>query len=167
MPNITRIIVITGSEPPGTPAAPMPPSTHISTTSSCCTKLSSMPKNWARNSTVTPSNSAVPFMLAVAPSVQTKRPTRRGVPRFSSATRSVVGRVAPEELVENAVRMAGWAWRKKNSGDIPPAKRTSSGNTTKKCTAMAPAATSTNSASCLSAPKPTLAVMLNSSANTA
>ena len=41
------------------------------------------------NSTVMPSNSAVPFWLAVAPTVSTKRDTERGNPSCSSATPNV------------------------------------------------------------------------------
>ena len=72
-----RISATTGSEPAGTPAVPIPPRMQTSSTITCCHRVSSTPKNWARNSTVTPSNIAVPFWLAVAPMVSTKRETRR------------------------------------------------------------------------------------------
>ena len=60
------------------------------------------PKNWARKSTVTPSNIAVPFWLAVAPMVRTKREMRGGSLSRVSATRNAVGRVALELEVENS-----------------------------------------------------------------
>ncbi|MNE92359.1 hypothetical protein D3C80_1900730 [compost metagenome] len=44
--------------------------------------------------------------MAVAPTVSTKRETRRGRPSCSSATRSAVGRVALDEAVENAIKIA-------------------------------------------------------------
>ena len=92
---------------------------HSTSTSTCCDKASSTPKACARNSTVTPSNSAVPFWLAVAPTVSTKREIRLGRPS-SSATRSDVGRVALLEAVENASSIASCAPRKNFSGDQPP-----------------------------------------------
>ena len=55
IPNITRIVAITGSDPPGTLAAPMPPMMHITRIMTCCTRVSSTPNSCARNSTVTPS----------------------------------------------------------------------------------------------------------------
>ncbi len=57
---------------------------------------------------MTPSKSAVPFWLAVEPSVNTKRLTCDGSFSFSSATRSAVGRVAFDEAVEKAVIIASW-----------------------------------------------------------
>ena len=68
-----RISATTGSEPAGTPAVPMPPRMQTSITVTCWPSVRSMPKNWARKRTVTPSNIAVPFWLAVAPMVSTKR----------------------------------------------------------------------------------------------
>ena len=65
-----------------------------------------------------PSKIAVPFWLAVAPMVSTKRETRRGSFRFSSATRSEVGRVALDEAVEKATTIASCTSRKKASGDL-------------------------------------------------
>lgn len=137
MPNIARIIAITGKDPPGTPAAPTLPRMHSTSTSNCCSRVSSTPKNCARKSTVTPSNSAVPFMLAVAPRVHTKRATWRGAPRRSSAAFRVVGRVALLDEVENAVSMTGWTCRKNHSGDTPARVRSRIGNTTNMCTARA------------------------------
>src|SRR5690606_9933391 len=101
-PTIAQISATTGSEPEGTPAVPMPPRMQTSITITCWPIVSSTPKNWARKITVTPSNSAVPFWLAVAPMVSTKRDTRRGRPNSSSATRSAVGRVALLDAVEKA-----------------------------------------------------------------
>ena len=116
-PTIAQISATTGSEPDGTPAVPMPPRMHTSMTVSCWPSERSTPKNWARKITVTPSNSAVPFWLAVAPTVSTKRDTVRGRPSFSSATRSAVGRVALDEAVENAITIASWMPRKKATGE--------------------------------------------------
>ena len=111
-PTMPRISAITGSEPAGTPAVPMPPRMHISSTTTCWPRLSSTPKNWARKSTVTPSKMAVPFWLAVAPMVRTKRETRDGSSSCSSATRIAVGRVALDEAVEKAITIASWLPRK-------------------------------------------------------
>src|SRR6187397_749248 len=72
-PTPARISAITDSEPPGTPAVPTPARMPTSITNSWSARLRSTPKNCARNSTVTPSNIAVPFWLAVAPMVSTKR----------------------------------------------------------------------------------------------
>ncbi|PUE93939.1 hypothetical protein C7T79_12420 [Xanthomonas oryzae pv. oryzicola] len=104
-PTIAQISATTGSEPDGTPAVPIPPRMQTSITTTCCPRLRSTLKNCARKITVTPSNSAVPFWLAVAPTVSTKRDTRGGRP-ISSATRRAVGRVALLEAVENAITVA-------------------------------------------------------------
>ncbi len=117
-PTIAQISATTGSEPDGTPAVPMPPRMHTSITMNCCAMLSSTPKNWARKITVMPSNSAVPFWLAVAPTVSTKRDTLLGRP-ISSATRSAVGKVALLEAVENAITVASRVARKNASGERP------------------------------------------------
>ena len=117
-PTIAQISATTGSEPDGTPAVPMPPRMHTTITMNCWPMPSSTPKNWARKITVTPSNNAVPFWLAVAPTVNTKRDTLRGKPIWS-ATRSAVGRVALDEAVENAISVASWISRKKPSGERP------------------------------------------------
>ena len=124
-PTMAQISATTGNEPDGTPAVPMPPRMHTSITMTCCQRLRSTPKNWARNSTVTPSNRAVPFWLAVAPTVSTKRDTRLGNFSFSSATRSAVGRVALLDAVENAIRLASCVSRKKATGDLPTIFRAS------------------------------------------
>ena len=42
-PIMPRIIAITGSEPPGTPAVPMPPRMQTTTTITCCPSASSTP----------------------------------------------------------------------------------------------------------------------------
>ena len=55
---------------------------------------------------------AVPFWLAVAPMVSTKRDTRGGSLSLFSATRSAVGSVAFDEAVEKAITIASWLWRK-------------------------------------------------------
>src|SRR5690606_40043165 len=75
---------------------------------------------------ISPSNSAVPFWLAVAPMVSTKRDTFFGSLRFSSATLSAVGRVALLEAVENAISIASCTPRKNAMGDQPPTRRSAS-----------------------------------------
>ena len=62
------------------------------------------PNTCARKRIVTPSKSAVPFWLPVAPTVSTKFPIRGAMPSFSCAVWSEVGSVAFEDAVENAVR---------------------------------------------------------------
>ncbi len=100
---------------------------HIRSTTICCPRLSSTPKNWARKSTVTPSKMAVPFWLAVAPMVRTKRETRGGSFSCSSATRIAVGKVAFDDAVEKAITIASWISRKKATGDLRPSKTSASG----------------------------------------
>ena len=60
----------------------------------------------------------MPFWLAVAPTVSTKLLISRGTPRFSSATRRAVGRVAFEDEVENAVSITVLTRRKNSSGEM-------------------------------------------------
>ena len=105
-PTATSTLTTSGSDPPGTPAVPTPAMMHITATVICCVRVSSTPNTWARNSTVTPSYSAVPFWLALAPMVSTKRAMRGGSPRFFSATRSETGSVALLDAVANAITIA-------------------------------------------------------------
>ena len=122
-PTIPSTITRSGIEPPGTPAVPIAVSTDIATTTACMGRLSGTPKTCARKSTVIPSKSAVPFMLSVAPSGITKPATSRGTPNSSWAVRSVVGSVALELEVENAVTMSSRARRKKTPGRTPASTR--------------------------------------------
>src|SRR5690606_1319679 len=101
-PTIAQSSATTGSEPAGTPAVPMPPRMQTSITMNCWPRVRSTPKNCARKITVTPSNSAVPYWLAVAPMVSTKRETFDGRCSSSSATFSAVGSVALLDAVEKA-----------------------------------------------------------------
>jgi flagellar basal-body rod protein FlgF len=55
------IFAIDAQQPPGTPAVPIPASTDIAITVSCCDNVKSILKTCAKNNTVTPSNKAVPF----------------------------------------------------------------------------------------------------------
>ena len=71
----------------------------------------------------------MPFWLAVAPIVSTKRDTRRGSLSRSSATRSEVGSVALDEAVEKAIRLASCVSRKKAIGFFLPSVASSAGNT--------------------------------------
>src|SRR5690606_27082088 len=104
-PTVASTIIISGSEPPGTPAAPTAVITASAATSTCAPSERSTPNTWARNSTVTPSYSAVPFMFIVAPSGSTKPAIGGGTPSSPCATAMLVGSVALLELVENAVTM--------------------------------------------------------------
>jgi hypothetical protein len=61
----------------------------------------------------------VPFWLAVAPMVSTKRPMCGGSFRFSFATFSEVGSVALLEAVENAVSIALCTAPKNCRGPMP------------------------------------------------
>ena len=125
--TISSIIAITGSVAPGMPAVPMPPRMQMSMMTSCCPRLRSTPKTWARNSTVTPSNSAEPFWFIDAPAVSTNRAIARGSPSSVSATRSVVGKVAALDAVANAVVSASREPRKNVAGPMPPSTRTKIG----------------------------------------
>ncbi len=116
-PTMPSINATTGREPAGTPAVPTPPRMHTSITISCCVQSSSMPKNCARNSTVMPSNIAVPFWFAVAPIVSTKRAIRPGRCNRSSATRMAVGNVALDDAVANAITIASCAPTKNAIGE--------------------------------------------------
>src|SRR5688572_7392924 len=127
IPTIARISAMTGSDPAGMPAVPIPPRMQTSITISCWPRVRSMPKNWARKITVTPSNIAVPFWFAVAPMVSTKRDTRRGSFSRSSATLSEVGSVALDEAVEKAIRLASCVSRKKAIGFFLPKVASSAG----------------------------------------
>jgi hypothetical protein len=103
IPTVWRTITMRGSDPPGTPAVPTPARIDMRTTVICCGSVRSMPNTCARKRTVTPSKSAVPFWLPVAPTVRTKFPILGGTPSFSAEVWSDVGRVAFEDAVENAV----------------------------------------------------------------
>ena len=101
-PTCTHKMAIRGKDPPGTPAVPTPAKTDMSTTTSWFSKERLRPYTWARKRTTTPSKSAVPFWLAEAPQVNTKREILAGILRVLSATSSATGRVALEEAVEKA-----------------------------------------------------------------
>ena len=85
----------------------------------------------------------MPFWLAVAPTVSTKRDTLRGRCSFSSATCSAIGRVALLEAVENAITIASCEPRKNFSGDQPPRNFSISEYTTTMCSASASTTTPT------------------------
>ena len=102
-PTMISTITSSGIDPLGTPAAPRAVITDMPMTISWVNRSSWTPNTWARNSTVIPSNNAVPFMFMVAPSGTTKPAIDLGTPNFSSAVRMVVGIVALELEVENAV----------------------------------------------------------------
>ena len=56
--------------------------------------------------TVTPSYKAVPFILTVAPNGSTKLVILLEIPHFCSESLIEIGRAAPDEQVEKAVRIA-------------------------------------------------------------
>src|SRR5207248_5732 len=107
----------------------------------------SAPNAWARNSTVTDSNRAVPLWFIEAESGSTNRDTGGGTFSSSSAHFIVVGRVALEELVLNAVTIVPRDRRKNSTGDIPPRNFTSSGSTTHRWTASPTSTVATNAPS--------------------
>ena len=76
---------------------------------------------------MTPSNRAVPFWFAVAPTVSTKREIRRGSFSFSSAALMAIGRVALDYAVEKATTNGSRTPLANLSGLIPPKIQTSSG----------------------------------------
>lgn len=67
---------------------------HTYTVVTICPGASGMRFSCAIQMALTPSYSAVPSMLTVAPSGRTKRLMRRSIPFFSSTQRMVVGKVA-------------------------------------------------------------------------
>jgi hypothetical protein len=89
--------------------------------------LSSIPNTCATNSTTAPSNRAVPFMLIVAPSGRTKPATLGRTPSVSFATRRLVGSVALDEEVENAVAMIGTHFRRNGPGAVRTSRRNTIG----------------------------------------
>src|SRR2546422_6048294 len=91
-----------GKDPPGTPAAPTAVITLRIMTTTCWDNVRGTPKTCARKSTVTPSNSAVPFMHIVDPSGSTKPAILGGIFNSLSATAMLVGSVALLELVERS-----------------------------------------------------------------
>src|SRR5690606_18244094 len=100
-----RMVTITGRDPPGTPAVPIPARIQRNTTVTCDTIDNSTLKHWAKNNTVMPSNKAVPFWLAVLPMVNTKLAIGLGIFSLLMLTDIAVGSVALLELVEKAVRI--------------------------------------------------------------
>src|SRR5437016_8563441 len=75
-----------GKDQPGTPAAPTAVITLRIMTTTCWDNVRGTPKTCARKSTVTPSNSAVPFMHIVDPSGSTKPAILGGIFNSLSAT---------------------------------------------------------------------------------
>ena len=136
-PTMVSTIASSGMEPPGTPAVPMAVSTVMATTTAWVPNDSSTPNACARKSTVMPSNRAVPFMFMVAPSGSTKPATSRDTPKPLCAVSIVVGSVAFELEVENAVSMSVRARRKNSPGRMPASRRASEPMTTNWCRASA------------------------------
>src|SRR5690606_8514374 len=120
-PMDTRMVTITGNDPPGTPAVPMPARIQRNTTVIWEARLNSTLKHCARNNTVIPSNKAVPFWLAVLRMVNRQLAIGLGTFNFSMLTAMAVGRVALLELVEKAVIMISLVFLK-NCRGLRPAK---------------------------------------------
>src|SRR5690606_18088628 len=108
----------------------------------------------------------VPSMLIVAPSGSTKREIGCGTPSFSSATRMVVGKVAAEDEVENAVIQISRVVRMYQSGSRFPTKRSSGASTSTACATKASTTTPVYSASATSTSTPNLATTMNTSGAT-
>src|SRR5437773_693000 len=125
-PTVASTTIKSGSEPPGTPAAPTAVMTLNTSTTICVPRSSDTPNTCARNRTVTPSYSAVPFMHIVEPRGSTKPAILGGIFSSSSATAMLVGSVALLELVENAVTMLARMRLQHTRGASPPSARTSS-----------------------------------------
>src|ERR1043166_5336264 len=123
-PTVASTTIRSGSEPPGTPAAPTAVMTLKTRTTTCVPRSSDTPNTCARNSTVTPSYNAVPFMHMVEPSGSTKPAIWGGILSSSSATAMLVGSVALLELVENAVMMLARMRPQKTRGESPASART-------------------------------------------
>ena len=102
-PSAARTAAIIGSVPPGTPAVPRLAMSAQPATKACWEKLRSTPAACARKITVTPSYSAVPFWLVLAPAVSTNRETSGRSSSGPSAARSDTGNVALLEAVAKAV----------------------------------------------------------------
>src|SRR5207244_13277610 len=109
-----------GRHPPGTPAAPTGVITLRNLTATCCDSVRGTPNTCARKSTVTPSNSAVPFMHIVDPRGSTKPAILGGIFSSSSATAMLVGSVALLELVGDAVTMRARMRLAQTRGGRPP-----------------------------------------------
>src|SRR4029450_4950801 len=103
--------------PPGTPAVPTPARIDRITTLTCCAKVRWTRKPCARKSTVTPSKRAVPFWLAVAPTVKTKLPIRGAMPSLFCVVWREVGSVALEDAVENAVSITSRHRKNHSTGE--------------------------------------------------
>src|SRR5213076_1942717 len=70
---------------------------------------SGTPYRWAANTIATVWNNALPERLMLAPSGSTKLVTVREILSSSSAAASIVGRVASDDVVENAIASDGQA----------------------------------------------------------
>jgi hypothetical protein len=140
---MARMPTSRGMDPPGTPAAPTAVSTDMITTMICWPRFRSRPNTWARNSTVMPSNSEVPFMHIVLPMGSTKPAMDCGTPMFFSMTARLVGSVALLLLVEKAVTMDVRMRPKNSRGEMPMRDRRMSELVPKAWMISAPMTTST------------------------
>ena len=132
-PKEASTAAIIGKVPPGTPAVPMLAIRAQPATTSCWEKPSSTPAACARKITVTPSYSAVPFWLVLAPAVSTNRETSGRSPKGPSAARKVTGRVALLEAVAKAVERGSLTPRQNFPKSYFPKMRKISGYTPNPC----------------------------------
>ena len=106
-PTAPRMMAMATSDADGTPATPTDVSNAMNTIENWTPKVRSRPYAWARNMAAAHSYKAVPFMLTVAPSGKTKLEILLETPIFSSTHSIVIGNVAEDDAVENAVSIAG------------------------------------------------------------
>ena len=85
------------------------------------------------NSAPAHSKTAVPSMLTVAPMGRMKDAILFETPTFSSTTFMVTGRVAPDELVEKAIKSGSRMLAKWMRGEIRPRTINRIGRLTRKC----------------------------------
>ena len=106
-PTDCKTINIITKPAEGIPAAPIDARRAVNTIVNCCTKVKSIPgKICAINSTPAHSYNAVPSILTVAPKGKTKPEVVFETLTLSRTQDIVTGRVALEELVENAIIIA-------------------------------------------------------------
>ena len=109
---------------------------------------------------------AVPSIFTVAPNGSTKLLVRLDTPAFFSTHSSVMGSVADDDEVENAVNNAGAMALYMRNGLTRATKYKSSGNVIKKCTPKANTTVAANDANGKNADMPVLATTLATRANT-
>src|SRR3989454_4003742 len=99
--------------PAGTAATVSAARTPAAPACTSCGSPNGRPYSCATNNSATAWNSALPGRLMLAPSGSTKLDTVREILRSPSAAPSIVGSVASEDVVENAIIIDGNATRRK------------------------------------------------------